>query len=102
MTYDKKGTIRLLPHLEAYHKLQCLVNIVSLDLLQAMYYAQFHSALDNAFTVTLSDTHQVLFCGFSSGLYLANVSSVNYNINSVNPYPFTLFNTASKKKAFFT
>jgi hypothetical protein len=96
MTYDDKGTINLFPALEAYHNPNCLVNIISLDLLQAQYHTQFDSANKNAFTVHVSDNMVITFEGFGSGLYFYNLNSI------VNPYPYSLLNTVKENKSFFT
>jgi hypothetical protein len=70
MTYNSIGTINVLPALESYHNPECLVNIVSLDLLQSKYRTTFDSELHNSFKVEISDTTTLTFEGFGSGLYL--------------------------------
>ena len=90
MAYDSKGTIALFLALEAYHNPNCLVNIVSLDLLQMKYHTCFDSAEQNAFTVKILDGQHITFEGFGSGLYFFNLNS------AVVAYPSIFLNTVSK------
>jgi hypothetical protein len=69
MTYTEQGVISLLPELDCYYNPDCLVNIVSLDLLQAKYHTTFDSEQQNTFIVEISDTTTITFEGCSSGLY---------------------------------
>ena len=61
MTYVKKDEIDEFPSLTAYHNPNCLVNIISLDLLQSTYYNTFNSEEHNAFSVHLDDEHTIIF-----------------------------------------
>ena len=67
--YHQKGNTIMFPHLDAYYNPNYLVNIISLDLLQAIYHTVFNSAEANAFTVHVDNDHCITFQGFSSGLY---------------------------------
>ena len=82
MTYTDKGTISVFSELDCYHHPECLVNIISLDLLQEKYHTTFDSEKKNAFMVEVSDTLTLMFEGFGSGLYFVNLN------NSVAPYSF--------------
>ena len=92
MTYNQCGKIASFPFLTAYYNPNCLVNIISLDLLQAAYHTTFNSAVSNAFTVQLDDSNSIIFEGFGSGLYYYNLKS------SVTNYPLNLLNTVSENK----
>ena len=96
MTYVQKGVITGFPSLTAYHNPDCLVNIISLDFLQSAYHTTFNSEERNAFTVHLDDERTIIFEGFGSGLYFHNLKS------SVIAYPYTLLNTVSENKTFFS
>ena len=96
MVYEQKGTITSFPSLTAYHNPYCLVNIMSLDLLQAAYHTIFNSEVRNAFTVHLDDNRTITFEGLGSRLYFHNLNS------SVIAYPFNLLNTVSENKSFFS
>jgi hypothetical protein len=89
MTYTEKGTLDVFKELECYYNPECLVNIISLDLLQAKYRTTFDSEKKNAFTVEVSDALTITFEGFGSGLYFVNLN------NPVNAYPFPLLNTVA-------
>ena len=98
MVYNQKGSITSFPSLTAYHNPDCLVNIISLDLLQAAYHTTFNSEVSNAFTVQLDDSKSITFEGFGSGLYFHNLNSsvIAY------PYNYNLLNTVSENKSFFS
>ena len=96
MTYSDEGSITMFPHLQAYHHQNCLVNIISLDLLQEKYHTKFDSAHKNAFTVDINDDLTITFAGFGSGLYYYNSKT------PVAPYPVSFLNTVNENKAFFT
>ena len=95
MTYNSIGVIDILPELESYHNPECLVNIVSLDLLQSKYRTIFDSEIHNSFKVEVSETKTITFEGFGSGLYLSK-------LNTVAPYcPLSLLNTVHENKQFY-
>ena len=96
MTYEQKGSVASFPSLTAYHNPDCLVNIISLDLLQAAYHTKFDSEVSNAFTVQLDENNSITFQGFGSGLYFHNLNA------PVNAYPYNLLNTVSENKTFFS
>ena len=96
MTYTDKGTIDVFKELECYYNPECLVNIISLDLLQRKYHTVFDSEKKNAFTVEVSDTVTITFEGFGSGLYFFNLNT------PVTAYPFSLLNTVKENKEFFS
>ena len=79
MTYHQSGTISLFSELTAYVNPDCLVNIISLDILQQHYHTSFDSADSNKFVVDIGD-RELFFEGFGSGLYVYNLN------NTVNPY----------------
>ena len=63
MTYTDKGTINVFKELECYYNPECLVNIISLDLLQRKYHTTFDSEKKNAFTVEVPDSlKRTLLC----------------------------------------
>ena len=68
-TYNTRDNITLLPNLESFYHPDCLVNILSLDLLQKHYHTRFDSELRNVFTVQILDYVEITFEGFGSGLY---------------------------------
>ena len=96
MTYTKLGVVSLLPELYCYYNPDCLVNIVSLDLLQAKYCTTFDSEQRNTFIVEISDTTTITFEGCGSGLYFVNLN------NPVADYPISLLNTVKENKTFFS
>jgi len=61
MTYTNKGTLTVFDELDCYYNPECLVNIISLDLLQEKYYTTFDSEKRNAFTVEAADTLTITF-----------------------------------------
>jgi len=83
----------LFPELTAYRNNECLVNIISLDLLQAKYHVYFDSAIANSFSVFLSDENILTFESMGHGLYI-------YRVGSTTPYSF--INTVSENKSFYT
>ena len=93
LTYTTHGTMTLFPDLTAYQHDQCLVNIVSLDLLQAKYHVFFDSAVANSFSVVISEDNILHFQGMGSGLYI-------HKVNTVTPYSF--INTVTENKSFYT
>jgi hypothetical protein len=95
MTYTSKGKINVFKELECYYNPNCLVNIISLDLLQRKYHTTFDSASKNAFKVEVSDSVTITFEGFGSGLYL-------FNLNTPTAYPISLLNTVKENKQFFS
>ena len=95
MTYTEKGTLDVFKELDCYYNPECLVNIISLDLLQAKYHTTFDSEKKNAFTVEVSDVLTITFEGFGSGLYFVNLNT------PVNAYPLSLLNTVTENKQFF-
>ncbi len=95
MTYTEKGTLDVFKELDCYYNPECLVNIISLDLLQAKYHTTFDSEKKNAFTVKVSDVLTITFEGFGSGLYFVNLNT------PVNAYPLSLLNTVTENKQFF-
>jgi len=96
MTYTDKGTINAFKELDCYYNPECLVNIVSLDLLQRKYHTTFNSEKKNAFKVEGSDMLIITFEGFGSGLYFFNLNT------PVTAYPFSLLNTVKENKQFFS
>ena len=98
MTYEQKGSIVSFPSLTAYHNPACLVNIISLDLLQAAYHTKFDSEVGNAFLVQLDDNTSITFQGFGSGLYFHNLNASFITC----PYPYNLLNTVPENKTFFS
>jgi hypothetical protein len=96
MIYNQHGTIASFPSLTAYYNPNCLVNIISLDLLQAAYHTTFNSAVSNAFTVQFDEHNSIVFEGFGSGLYYYNLKE------TVTHYPLNLLNTVSENKSFFS
>jgi hypothetical protein len=96
MTYTEKGTPSIFKDLNCYYNPACLVNIISLDLLQAKHHTAFDSEKKNAFTVEVSDALTVTFEGFGSGLYFVNLNT------PVNAYPISLLNTVTENKQFFS
>ena len=96
MTYSDKGAIKMFPYLQAYHHPNCLVNIISLDLLQEKYHTRFDSATKNAFMVDINEDITLTFAGFGSGLYFYNSKT------PVASYPVTFLNTVPENKQFFT
>ena len=96
MTYTDKSTINVFKELECYYNPECLVNIISLDLLQRKYHTTFDSEKKNAFTVEVSDSLTIVFEGFGSRLYFVNLN------NPVTAYPFSLLNTVKENKQFFS
>jgi hypothetical protein len=96
MTYTHKGTINVFKELNCYYNPECLVNIISLDLLQRKYHTIFDSEKKNAFTVEVSDTLTITFEGFGSGLYFVNLKT------PVTAYRFSLLNTVKENKEFFS
>jgi len=99
LVYNQKGSIASFPSLTAYHNPNCLVNIISLDLLQAAYHTTFNSEVSNAFTVQLDESNSITFEGFGSRLYFHNLNSsiIAYLYNNYN-----LLNTVSENKFFFS
>jgi hypothetical protein len=95
ITYTSKGKINIFKELECYYNPNCLVNIISLDLLQRKYHTTFDSASKNAFKVEVSDSVTITFEGFGSGLYL-------FNLNTPTTYPISLLNTVKENKQFFS
>ena len=95
MTYKYKGTLSAFKELTCYYNPECLVNIISLDLLQAKYHTTFDSEKKNAFTVEISDKLTITFEGFGSGLYFVNLNK------SINAYPLSLLNTVKENKQFY-
>jgi hypothetical protein len=98
MDYPKHGRIQAFPALTAYYNQNCLVNIISLDLLQEKYHVTFDSAADNVFLVELKDDVFVRFEGFGSGLYVCNL---NDNVNVYN-HAISCLNTVSDNKSFYS
>jgi hypothetical protein len=96
MTYTEKGTLDVFKELDCYYNPECLVNIISLDLLQAKYHTTFDSEKKNAFKVEVSDVLTITFEGFGSGLYFVNLNT------PVNAYPLSLLNTVTENKQFFS
>jgi hypothetical protein len=96
LTYTQQGTLTVFTELDCYYNPDCLVNIISLDLLQAKYHTTFDSEQKNAFTVAVSDALTLTFEGFGSGLYFVNLNT------PVNAYPFSLLNTVQENKQFFS
>jgi len=96
MTYTDKGTINVFKELDCYYNPECLVNIISLDLLQRKYHTTFDSEKKNAFKVEVSDTLTFTFEGFGSGLYFFNLNT------PITAYPFSLLNTVKENKQFFS
>ena len=96
MTYTDKGTINVFKELDCYYNPECLVNIISLDLLQRKYHTTFDSEKKNAFKVEVSDTLTITFEGFGSRLYFFNLNT------PVTAYPFSLLNTVKENKQFFS
>ena len=67
MTYRKKGTVNVFQELDCYYHPECLVNIISLDLLQTKYHTTFDPEKKNTFTVEVSDiVSKVLEVDFTS------------------------------------
>ena len=95
LTYNTCGNINLFPNLESFHHPKCLVNILSLDLLQEQYHTRFDSELCNAFTVQVLDDLEITFEGFGSGLYFYHPAPANH-------YPYSFLNTVHENKSFFT
>jgi hypothetical protein len=96
MTHTEKGTPSVFKELDCHRNPACLVNIVSLDLLQAKCHTTFDSEKKNAFTVEVSDTLIITFEGFGSGLYFVNLNT------PVNAHPISLLNTVTENKQFFS
>jgi len=96
MTYTNKGTLTVFDELDCYYNPECLVNIISLDLLQETYHTTFDSEKRNAFTVEVANTLTITFKGFGSGLYFVNLNK------SVTAYPLSLLNTVKENKHFYS
>ena len=93
LTYTEQGPLELFPELDAYLNENCLVNILSLDLLQSKYHVIFDSSIRNAFTVEISDSQCITFESVGSGLYI-------HKVDPVTPYSF--LNTVTENKSFYT
>jgi len=96
MTYMHKRTLTVFVELDCYYNPECLVNIISLDLLQDKYHTTFDSEKRNVLTVEVADTLTITFEGLGSGLYFVNLNK------SVTAYTLSLLNTVKENKQFYS